>query len=68
MELMLRAHSILNHVYDFWPNCTPLSAITIIYPFLTYGIQVWGLTYPRSHSEPLLTEVSQTPTKILGYY
>ena len=28
-----------NHAYDFRPNCTPLSSITIIYRFLSIGIR-----------------------------
>ena len=26
-----------NHTYDFWPNCTPLSSITIIYFYIIVG-------------------------------
>ena len=32
-----RSFDISNHAYDFRPNCTPLSSITIIYQVKLYS-------------------------------
>ena len=44
-----------NHAYDFWPNCTLLSSITIIYPPLDLVTETWKSFW----SQNLISEVTK---------